>query len=413
MRTSASTIVFVVLCCLPADAGSAQTRNNADAFDWVWRSAAEQFYDPGFNGVDWPAIKNKYRSRYQGSGSREARAEIVNRMLAELKTSHTRFYTPDSPEYFQLLGLFLPANDWLRTKTAATLTDGKAMYCGVGMYTSLVDGQHFVRGVFEGFPAHRAGILLGDRIVSVDGAPFHAMRSFAGKSGRAVDVVVERSPGRRQSIRVVPAMLDGTSMFADAMLASVQVVERGSRKIGYVHAWSYAGSRYQEILRGELLFGRLKDADALVLDIRDGWGGADPSNLNLFTRRGLTWTTRQRNGDTTSYPSSWAKPVVLLTNERSNSGKELLAYAFKRGKVGTIVGARTGGAVMAGTIMADDDANLLYLATADVVLDDGTRLEGAGVAPDIEVPFDIAFAQGRDPQKERAIAEAARLPPAT
>jgi carboxyl-terminal processing protease len=171
-----------------------------------------------------------------------------------------------------------------------------------------------------------------------------------------------------------------------------------------------AGRKYQEILEQELLFGRFKQADALVLDIRDGFGGAAPFYLNIFIQRCVTWTARSRSGAAETYPSCWAKPVVLLTDNRTTSGKELLAYAFKRGRVGPIVGARTAGAVVAGTIFANEaDASLLYLATKDVRMEDGTRLEGIGVEPDIDVPFHLPYAQGQDARKERAIAEAARL----
>jgi carboxyl-terminal processing protease len=45
---------------------------------------------------------------------------------------------------------------------------------------------------------------------------------------------------------------------------------------------------------------------------------------------------------------------------------------------------------------------LLYLAVADVFVD-GKRLEGKGVTPDIQVSFTLAYAEGKDPQKEKAI----------
>ena len=47
-------------------------------------------------------------------------------------------------------------------------------------------------------------------------------------------------------------------------------------------AWSYAGQKYQDILTHVLTNGRLKERDALVLDLRGGWGGASPSYLNLL-----------------------------------------------------------------------------------------------------------------------------------
>lgn len=404
---SVAIAAFVVGCLALSPA---RAEDASSSFDWVWRTVNEKFYDPKFNGVDWNAMKTKYRDRANRAPTREARAAIVNEMLAELRTSHTTFLTPDTPDYFHLLGLFLPMNDWLAKATASSLTDGKALYSGIGIFTETIEGQPFVRGVHDGLPAHKAGIQLGDRIVSVDGAPLHAIRSFQGKAGKPVTVVVERSKGATKTITVTPAMLDGSTMFVDAMEASAQIIEHGGKKIGYIHAWSYAGSQYQDILEGELLFGQFKSADALVLDVRDGYGGASPSNLNIFTQRCLSWTASPRSGAPETYPSCWSKPVVLLTDNRSTSGKELMAYAFKRGRVGTIVGARTAGAVVAGTIFANEaDGSLLYLATKDVRMDDGTRIEGKGVEPDLDVPFKLPYAQGQDPRKERAIDEAARL----
>jgi carboxyl-terminal processing protease len=408
MNRFAIALVASTLAWLSPGAASADDADNS--FDWVWRTVNQNFYSEKFNGVDWNAMQTKYRDRANRAGTRELRAVVINEMLAELHTSHTAFYTPDTPEYYHLLGLFLPMNEWLAKATAGALTDGKASYSGIGIFTQSVNGQQFVRGVHDGLPAYKAGIQLGDRLVSVDGAPFHPIRSFQGKAGRSVAVVVERAPGVSKTVAVVPAMLDGSTMFVDAMQASTQVIARDGRNIGYIHAWSYAGRQYQDILEGALLFGALKDADALVLDVRDGLGGASPSNLNIFTQRCLAWTAIGRAGEQNTLASCWAKPVVLLTDNRSTSGKELMAYAFKRGRVGSIVGARTAGAVMAGTIFANEaDASLLYLATKDVRMDDGTRIEGQGVQPDIDVPFQLPYAQGQDARRERALDEALRL----
>jgi carboxyl-terminal processing protease len=49
-----------------------------------------------------------------------------------------------------------------------------------------------------------------------------------------------------------------------------------------------------------------------------------------------------------------------------------------------------------------DNGDLLLLAVADVTVD-GQRLEGVGVGPTIEVPFDPIYAAGRDPQLDRAV----------
>ena len=48
------------------------------------------------------------------------------------------------------------------------------------------------------------------------------------------------------------------------------------------------------------------------------------------------------------------------------------------------------------------DGSLLLLAVNDVFVD-GQRLEAVGVTPTLEVPFTVEYAQGKDPQLERAL----------
>lgn len=98
----------------------------------------------------------------------------------------------------------------------------------------------------------------------------------------------------------------------------------------------------------------------------------------------------------------WRKPVVLLINGGTRSGKEVLAYGFKKYGFGDVVGTRSAGALLAARAFMLSNGNLLLLAVADVSVDD-ERLEGQGVAPDHEVPFDIRYAKGEDPQLAAAI----------
>ena len=190
---------------------------------------------------------------------------------------------------------------------------------------------------------------------------------------------------------------------------SVDGVEKAGQRIGYIHSWSYAGDQYQEKLEDELIYGRLRDADALVLDLRDGWGGAPLTALQLYTARGPSVTSIGRDRTPSTYHGQWNKPVVMLVNGGSRSAKEILAYGFQQYDIGPVVGTPTAGAVTAGRAFIMPDDSLLYVAVADVYLDQTVRLEGEGVTPDVVVPFPIEYAQGADPQKERAIATALGL----
>ena len=100
-------------------------------------------------------------------------------------------------------------------------------------------------------------------------------------------------------------------------------------------------------------------------------------------------------------------PVVLLVNGGSRSGKELLAYYFKRTGRAVLVGEQTAGYVSGGRWKRISPDSMLYYCASKLIID-GRVLEGVGVEPDIVVPFDIRFAQGRDVQLERAKDEIVR-----
>ena len=162
------------------------------------------------------------------------------------------------------------------------------------------------------------------------------------------------------------------------------------------------------VAMGEEITGRFECADALVLDFRNGWGGASPTFINRFNRTPPVLEQIQPDGNRRRYDPQWRKPVYFLINGGTTSGKEVVAYAVKRHKIGTLVGERSSGAVVAGQPFLLQDRSLLYLATADVRVD-GERLEGQGISPDVEVTDDLHFAAGRDPQLEKALDLAASM----
>src|SRR5881296_859211 len=112
--------------------------------------------------------------------------------------------------------------------------------------------------------------------------------------------------------------------------------------------------------------------------------------------------TSGRDGSARVTDTQWRKPVALLVDSRTRSGKEILAWGFLRHGYGPVIGERTAGAVMMGMGFPIGSSALLYLAVQDVSVD-GERLEGRGVTPSIEVPSPLRYSQGRDPQLERAI----------
>ncbi|HEY9636506.1 MAG TPA: S41 family peptidase [Coleofasciculaceae cyanobacterium] len=377
----------------------------------VWQEVNDQFFDPKFNGIDWNAKREEYQNRIKPAQSLEEASVIINQMLSELNTSHTRFYSKLEPAYYQLIGIFDGGN--FRKEINRVFPDGKLDYTGIGIFTKESNGKTFITAILDGSPAAKTGLKVGDAVLAVDGKPYQAIQSFVDKTDQDVKISVQRTPDATsvQEITVIPKKLNPNTLFLDAMRESAKIVERDSKaeggsvlrkKIGYIHIWSYAGDQYQQLLVSEMGYGKLKDADGLILDLRDGWGGAQPNYLNIFTEKVPVMTQIPRDGIKRNLDLQWRKPVVMLVNNGSRSGKEILAYGFKKYKLGKVVGTKTAGAVVGGSPFLLEDGNLLYLAVVDVLVD-GERLEGKGVIPDIEVPFPLEYAQGKDPQLEKAI----------
>jgi carboxyl-terminal processing protease len=252
-------------------------------------------------------------------------------------------------------------------------------------------------------PADKAGLLLGDELVSADGAPFEPVASFRNKGGKAVVLKVRRiENGPLIDVSVEPKQIEPAETFEDALKNSARIIEANGRRIGYVRIWSYADNDYQRALEEVLSDGKLKDADALVWDLRGGWGGAQPYYLNVFNPYGPTMTLTGRDGEAHVVNYRWRKPVGLLIDNGTRSGKEVLAYGFKKNGYGPVIGERSAGALLAATAFLLSDGSLLILAVEDASVE-GERLEGKGVGPTIPVPFDIRYAAGKDPQLDKAI----------
>jgi carboxyl-terminal processing protease len=388
----------------PVELAQAQFDSSRVAvFDEVWRTVRDRFYDPSFGGRDWNAIGDRYRPLYAAAGSELGRANVINDMLAELGASHTSYFVPSDPAYYQLADVFFSRGR--RDNLRRVFSNGEITYPGIGIFTAGDRaGRTFVTGVIEGAAGARAGLLVGDEIVSADGRPFEPVNSFRDKVGFAVSLLIRRtSGGPVQEIRATPETIKPGEMFLRSVDASARIMPGpGGLRIGYVRIWSYANPAYQQALERLVSDGALKDADALIWDLRDGWGGADVAYLDLFNRNAPALRAAGRNGVITTRDARWRKPVVMLVNGGTRSGKEILAYGFKKYRMGEVLGTTTAKDVLAATAFFMSDGSLLEVAVNNVWVDD-ERLEGVGVEPTIVVPFDRPYAAGRDPQLDRAI----------
>ncbi|WP_224371980.1 S41 family peptidase [Hyalangium versicolor] len=391
--------IAILLWGLGASAGAQAQGRFAKLGDEVVSEVRERFYDAK-KAEAWAASHKGYAA---AAKSEEDFERLTRKALADLQTSHTEYYAQDTWGYVGLSTVFR----WvLKPKKPEE-------YVSLGVDLAERPEGLFVRHVFQGGPAEKAGLLRGDRIVSVEGQPFQPVRSLKGRDGKPTRVTVERAKGQPPlTVTLTPRLIDPKTEWLEVQAKSSRVLQRGGKRVAYQHVYSCAGPEFQDALAEYILY-RLEDADSLVVDFRDGWGGCNAEFLNLFNKNLPVLTSEDRAGKQMTARPSWLKPVVLLVNGNSRSGKEVVSFAMKQRGMATLVGERTAGAVMAGAPVRLSNGDLLYIATMDVAVD-GTQLEGIGVNVDVEVPDALPYAAGKDPQLDKAVDVAASLrPPAT
>ena len=370
----------------------------SDLFEEIANTVEGHFYKSDQITQAFPAIKASYRARLADVSSQKAFSGLMNAMLSELNASHTSYLTPEDARYYQLCALFS------KIPEIGNLFGGNEVrYPTVGILTQVIGQRVHIVSVLAGSAAEKAGLLKGDEILSVNGSPYSpiaSLRSCVGKD--AVFEIRRREEAEPFTIVMTPVLANPGQESLDAQKSSVRIIERAGARIGYIHIYSYAGQEYHQELLKALRWGKLKTAHAIIIDLRYGLGGAGPSYLNMFNTNIPILTFCNRDGKETVYDSQWRKPAVYLVNGFSTSGKELLVFGAKKYHLATVIGERTPGQVLGGRLFPLSNGDVLYLAVQSCRID-GVNLEGVGVVPDMEVPFDLPYCAGQDAQLEKSI----------
>ena len=384
---------------LPVPARSAQ--QDTQVFDEAWRIVRDKFYDRNLKGLDWEAEATGTAPTTRMPSRKRKRSAAINAMLAESRLAHP-------PLHARRDGLRQRACRHLLLTSCA----GRSRIF-LRRKGRLFRHRHVHQKRDRRQDLHQCGVprIAGGqgraparrRAVPPTECRSKPVGSFRNKAGKTVALKVRRvANGPLIDASVEPNKIQPAVDIRDALKNSARIIEANGRRIGDVRIWSDADNDYQRALEDVLSDGKLKDADALVWDLRGGWGGAQPHYLNVFNPYGPTMTLTGRDGEAHVVNYRWRKPVAPLIDNGTRSGKEVLAYGFKKNGYGPVIGERSAGALLAATAFFLSDGSLLILAVEDASVE-GERLEGKGVEPTIPVPFDIRYTAGKDPQLDKAI----------
>jgi carboxyl-terminal processing protease len=267
---------------------------------------------------------------------------------------------------------------------------------GLGIEITLRDDILTVVSPIDATPAHRAGLLAGDRIVKIDGLSTKdmqlsdAVKKMRGKPGTKVTISIVREGWtepkdfeiQREQIRV-------HSVRTQDLGGGIEYVKLRQFQEQTSHDLDQALEKFDK--------GGMK---ALVLDLRNNPGGLLTSAVEVtekFVEDGkLVVYTEGRVRNQNMRFSAHAKkafstiPMVVLVNQGSASASEIVAGALQDYGRAIVVGVQTFGKGSVQTIIPLSDGSGLRLTTAKYFTPKGRSIHGKGITPDIvvEIPKD-------------------------
>ncbi|MDO8473292.1 MAG: S41 family peptidase [Dehalococcoidia bacterium] len=269
-----------------------------------------------------------------------------------------------------------------------------AKYEGIGAYVGTKGDQTVVISTIPGSPAEKGNVKAGDVILQVDGksisgmTPEQAVQLIRGAAGSTV-VVTVRHEGATDPV-------DITLTRAAIQVKTVNWEMKGD--IAYVRIARFSeptSEEFDDAANGILEEQSKGNARAMILDLRMNPGGLLDSVVGIashFFDDGVVLYVVDKDGKRTERNASPNKeqlrmPIVILVDEYSASGSEVLAGALRDRLGATIVGHQTFGKGSVNQFRKLPDGGALYITISRWQTPNGTLIEGKGLAPDI--PSDL------------------------
>ena len=373
-------------------------KERIEVFETIWKTINDDYYDPAFNGVDWPAVRDRYRPRVEVAKSDDEFYSLIKLMLLELQDLHTAFVAPSE-----------------QSRSS-------------GVSVNEVEDQVVIVNVVLDSDAARAGVKAGMIVHTLDGKPIDArlaeLRAKLGHwtNGRAHHFVIYNSllGGPNATFTLGLERADGTQF--DVTLTRRAVPSSPSSLTAMLLP---SGFSYVKINRALLSpvddqfeneFKTLRDAPGLIIDLR-GLSGGDIKDVGLkianyfFPAKVSFGKFIKRSGETAPFRSLSAVsgkevykgPVVILVDEATRSAGEVFASGFQENGRAKIVGLQSCGCVLDRDSKKVKGGGVFQYSHLGYISGKGRKLEGSGVMPDKVVSLTIAgLRQGRDVILEEA-----------
>lgn len=262
-------------------------------------------------------------------------------------------------------------------------------YAGIGVVLDMKAGSVSVVSAIPGSPAAKADIKSGDIISQIDGQSVSEMslaeinKLFDGDEGTSISLTIHRGETVLQPtlVREVIHTNSVSSQMLTPGLAYIRITQFQE---------DTADSLEKEIASLNVKF----TIDGLILDLRNNPGGLLESAVDttdFLLDKGEIVSVRGRDAvnqevfNATPGDLLEGHPIVVLINEGSASGAEIMAGALQDNKRAIIVGEKSFGKGSVQTITPLYHGGAVKLTTARYYTPSGKSIQATGITPEIQI----------------------------
>lgn len=220
-------------------------------------------------------------------------------------------------------------------------------YTGIGAIVNRKNGRVFIKEIYKGFPADKAGLKAGDEIVQIGDINLAEYKEDASQLLRgAKNAKVNLQIIRQEKKQAVAIILD------EVDIKAVPFYKLMDKNIGYIVLSKFTETASKET-KAALMALKEQGATKIILDLRGNPGGLlhEAVNIcNLFVPKNETIvTTKAKNKKhnntykTLNEPNDLEIPVTIIVDGKSASASEIVAGALQDLDRAVVVGSRSYG----------------------------------------------------------------------